>query len=70
MRVAVLGSGSGGNAVIVESQGRRILIDAGFSCRQIEKRLAGLGGDADFKLEGGRAVSIDKDIVKGRTFFR
>jgi phosphoribosyl 1,2-cyclic phosphodiesterase len=42
MRVAVLGSGSGGNAVVVESNGRRILVDAGFSCRQIEKRLAGL----------------------------
>lgn len=38
MRVAVLGSGSAGNAVVVESQGRRLLIDAGFSCRQLETR--------------------------------
>ena len=47
MRVAVLGSGSGGNAVVVEgSGGRRILIDAGFSCRELERRLelVGLAG--------------------------
>ena len=43
MRIAVLGSGSRGNAVLVESAGVRILIDAGFSCREIEKRLDGLG---------------------------
>lgn len=46
MRAAVLGSGSGGNSLIVESGGRRLLIDAGFSCRQIERRLASLGDDA------------------------
>lgn len=44
MRVAVLGSGSRGNAVVVDGgAGRRILLDAGFSCREIEKRLAALG---------------------------
>ncbi len=46
MRLAVLGSGSGGNSLVVESGGRRLLIDAGFSCRQIERRLASLGADA------------------------
>ncbi len=46
MRLAVLGSGSGGNSLIVESGGWRLLIDAGFSCRQIEQRMAGLGADA------------------------
>ncbi len=46
MRLAVLGSGSGGNSLIVESGGRRLLVDAGFSCRQIERRLASLGDDA------------------------
>lgn len=43
MRAAVLGSGSSGNAVVVESGGRRVLIDAGFSCRQLERRLELLG---------------------------
>lgn len=46
MRVAVLGSGSAGNAVILESGGRRLLIDAGFSCRQLERRMALLGREA------------------------
>ncbi len=46
MRVAVLGSGSGGNSLIIESGGRPLMIDAGFSCRQIEQRLAGLDQEA------------------------
>jgi phosphoribosyl 1,2-cyclic phosphodiesterase len=43
LRVVVLGSGSGGNAVVVESDGRRILIDAGFSCRELERRMKAVG---------------------------
>jgi len=46
MRLAVLGSGSGGNAVIVESNGHRLLIDAGFTCRRIEQQLGELGVEA------------------------
>jgi len=45
MRVAVLGSGSSGNALVVESGTKRLMIDAGFSCREIEKRLAAIGID-------------------------
>ena len=45
MRISVLGSGSRGNAVVVESEGRRILLDAGFSCKQIERRLDEVGVD-------------------------
>lgn len=40
MRMVVLGSGSGGNALVLESGGHKLMIDAGFSCREIEKRLA------------------------------
>lgn len=40
MRVTVLGSGSEGNATLVEAGGVRILIDAGFSGRDLERRLA------------------------------
>lgn len=47
LRLCVLGSGSAGNAVVVEVAGRRLLVDAGFSCRQIEKRLAAAGIDAE-----------------------
>lgn len=46
MRLAVLGSGSSGNSLVVESGGRRLLLDAGFSCRQIERRLERLGDEA------------------------
>jgi phosphoribosyl 1,2-cyclic phosphodiesterase len=40
LRIAVLGSGSGGNAVVVESGEHRILIDAGFSSRELARRMA------------------------------
>lgn len=43
LRLVVLGSGSGGNAVVVESDGRRLLIDAGFSCRELERRMRAVG---------------------------
>lgn len=39
MRVTVLGSGSAGNATLVEAGGVRVLIDAGFSGRDLERRL-------------------------------
>jgi phosphoribosyl 1,2-cyclic phosphodiesterase len=45
LRVVVLGSGSGGNAVVVESGGRRLLFDAGFSCRELEQRMRSVGVD-------------------------
>jgi len=43
--VGILGSGSGGNAVIVESGEHRLLIDAGFSAREIGRRMKLLGFD-------------------------
>lgn len=46
MRIAILGSGSRGNALLVESAGRRLLIDAGFSCRELERRMEPLGVEA------------------------
>ena len=49
MRLVVLGSGSGGNVLVLESGSRRLMVDAGFSCREIEKRLANVGiGGEDF----------------------
>lgn len=50
LRFALLGSGSKGNALVVEYAGTRLLIDCGFSAREIEKRLARLAlapGDID-----------------------
>lgn len=40
MRVTILGSGSRGNSILVESDGVRLLVDAGFSGRDLERRLA------------------------------
>ena len=41
----MLGSGSDGNAAYLEAGGTRLLLDAGFSCRDLEARLTGLGVD-------------------------
>ena len=43
MRVSVLASGSGGNACVVESGRTRVLVDAGLSARELEKRLTARG---------------------------
>jgi phosphoribosyl 1,2-cyclic phosphodiesterase len=40
VRVSVLGSGSGGNAVLVTAEDTNILVDAGFSARKLAERLA------------------------------
>lgn len=50
MRFASLGSGSSGNALLVESGKTRILLDCGFNLREIQRRLARLElgpGDLD-----------------------
>lgn len=39
LRVLSLGSGSKGNATLVEFKSTRLLIDCGFSCRELESRL-------------------------------
>lgn len=45
MRFASLGSGSRGNATLVESRATRLLIDCGLAARALEKRLAQLAVD-------------------------
>lgn len=47
MRVAVLGSGSAGNAILVETERTRVLVDAGFSGRSLAQRLMQIGRDPD-----------------------
>jgi len=46
-RVHVLGSGSRGNSILLETSEVRILVDAGFSGRQIERRLEAIEIPAD-----------------------
>jgi phosphoribosyl 1,2-cyclic phosphodiesterase len=47
VRFASLGSGSRGNALLVEAGNTRLLIDAGFGPREISKRLERIGIAAD-----------------------
>jgi phosphoribosyl 1,2-cyclic phosphodiesterase len=43
MRLQILGSGSAGNAALLQTEGARVLIDAGFSCRRLSELLRGAG---------------------------
>ncbi len=47
MQVTILGSGSGGNCAVVSSSRTRLLVDAGFSRREILRRLQAAGEDAE-----------------------
>lgn len=47
MKVAVLGSGSRGNAILVESGDTRVLVDAGFSATELARRMRSLEVDPD-----------------------
>jgi phosphoribosyl 1,2-cyclic phosphodiesterase len=64
MQLWVLGSGSAGNAVLVESAGTRILIDAGFPVRELAKRLAAIGVSSD-SIEGVIVTHEHTDHVRG-----
>ncbi|MEP7278417.1 MAG: MBL fold metallo-hydrolase [Bacteroidota bacterium] len=44
--IASLNSGSNGNCYYVGNDNEAVLVDAGISCREIEKRMRGLGLDA------------------------
>lgn len=54
MRFSVLASGSSGNVCYIETDKVRVLIDAGLSCRETERRL---------DLVGVRAKSLDALII-------
>jgi phosphoribosyl 1,2-cyclic phosphodiesterase len=47
MHFSVLGSGSRGNSVYIQSKDAAILIDAGFSCKEIITRLSKIGKDIE-----------------------
>ena len=50
IRFSVLASGSKGNACYVQTKRARILIDAGLSCREIERRLDLVGAELPAEL--------------------
>lgn len=64
VRFTILGSGSGGNCAYLEAGETRLLIDAGFSARQIRQRLAGIGRSPE-TLNGILITHEHSDHVKG-----
>ncbi len=68
IRFAVLGSGSGGNAAVVECGGVRLMIDAGLSAKQLCLRLAQVGIHPA-QLDGILLTHEHGDHVKGLKVF-
>jgi phosphoribosyl 1,2-cyclic phosphodiesterase len=64
MRVTVLGSGSEGNATLIEAGGTAVLVDAGFSGRDLERRL-GEVGVAPESIEGIIVTHDHGDHTRG-----
>lgn len=68
MRFSILGSGSRGNAAVVESEGLRLMIDAGLSSRQLVARLKAIGIDPS-SLDGILLTHEHGDHVRGLKVF-
>jgi phosphoribosyl 1,2-cyclic phosphodiesterase len=68
MRFSVLGSGSAGNATVVECGGIRLLIDAGLSAKQLSVRLQQAGIDPA-SLDGILLTHEHGDHVRGLKVF-
>ena len=69
LEITHLGSGSGGNATLLQTEEAKVLIDCGFSGRQIERRLGRIG------VEPGAIDAIllshhHSDHVKGAEIFQ
>lgn len=64
MRFSVLASGSSGNVCYIETDGTCILIDAGLSCREIERRLKMIGCMPE-KLDAIIVTHEHTDHIKG-----
>jgi len=68
MRLTVLGSGSSGNVLVVESGGKRLLVDAGFSCKEMVRRMALRGVDPT-TFDGLVITHEHSDHVRGARVF-
>ncbi len=68
MRVAVLGSGSGGNATVISCRDGDFLIDAGLSAKQLVLRMEALGIDPD-QLTGIFITHEHSDHARGLNVF-
>ena len=68
IRFAVLGSGSGGNAAVIECGDIRLMVDAGLSAKQLETRLSALGVEPG-SLHGILLTHEHGDHVRGLRVF-
>lgn len=68
MRFVSLGSGSRGNATLVDAGGTRILIDCGFAARELERRLAWVGVEPQ-ELHAMLLTHEHTDHVRGALTF-
>ncbi len=68
LEVRVLGSGSTGNALVVRGGGCAILVDAGFSFRDLIRRMAGAGVDPE-AISAVLLTHEHDDHVKGLRLF-
>ena len=64
MKVWSLGSGSSGNAMLIECDGARILIDCGFGTRTLAGRLKTIGVEPE-SIDGCLVTHEHSDHVKG-----
>jgi phosphoribosyl 1,2-cyclic phosphodiesterase len=64
VRVTVLGSGSKGNCTVVSTSRTRIVLDAGFSCKEIVKRMRFCGEDPE-NLDAVLISHEHQDHVQG-----
>jgi phosphoribosyl 1,2-cyclic phosphodiesterase len=64
MKICSLGSGSEGNCTYVESDHTRILIDAGFSAKEVETRLSQIGVDVQ-TVDGLVLTHEHADHIRG-----
>jgi len=64
MRFVSLGSGSRGNATLIESRGTRLLLDCGFTAREAEKRLASAGVEPD-SIDAILVTHEPQDHIRG-----
>ena len=70
MRIASLGSGSRGNATLVQHEQTTLLVDCGFSLRETEKRLGELGLEAS-DIDAILVTHEHSDHIRGvATFIR
>ena len=64
MRLTILGSGSSGNCLFLETDNARVLVDAGFSLRRIRRCLAAIGHTPE-QLSAILITHEHSDHVKG-----